>query len=170
VKDSIWRQFIRKTQTVASKFVIEDHIKGAYLRTSFLFAVSVLVTWIPSSINRISGLVNPTSTPYSYNVATAAVLPLQGVWNCIIYFTTSATLLRECWVEWQERRRRAREAKIADSTTLVHRVAPSSSQSHRPQTLAGSWLKNQSSSESLDFLDALALGSDNERQRANQRY
>ncbi|KAK3389410.1 putative cAMP receptor-like protein [Podospora didyma] len=79
---------------VLGRFVIEDPVKRAYLRTAVLFALSVLVTWIPSSINRIRGLLYPDS-PYPYNVATAAVLPLQGVWNAIIFFVTSWTVFRE---------------------------------------------------------------------------
>ncbi|KAK3323344.1 hypothetical protein B0T19DRAFT_442841 [Cercophora scortea] len=76
------------------RYLIEDPVKRAYLRTAVLFALSVLVTWIPSSINRIRGLIYPDS-PYPYNVATAAVLPLQGVWNGIIFFVTSWKVLRE---------------------------------------------------------------------------
>lgn len=71
-----------------NKFVIEDPIKRAYLRTSLLFAVSVLVTWIPSSLNRIHGWLNKSS-PDEYHIAAAAVLPLQGLWNGVIFFVTS---------------------------------------------------------------------------------
>lgn len=56
-----------------------DPVKLAYLRTSFIFAISILVTWTPSSINRVNDLVNPEHRSYGLNVATAVVLPLQGV-------------------------------------------------------------------------------------------
>jgi hypothetical protein len=82
-------------QTLVHRFMILDPIKRAYLRTSFLFALSVLVTWIPSSINRIRGLIYSDS-PFAYNVATASVLPLQGVWNAVIFFVTSWTVVKEC--------------------------------------------------------------------------
>ncbi|KID79271.1 G-protein coupled receptor, partial [Metarhizium brunneum ARSEF 3297] len=75
-------------KSVASKFSVEDPIKRAYLRTSLLFGLSVLVTWIPSSMNRIHSWINGDS-PYTYQVASAAVLPLQGFWNCVIFFVTS---------------------------------------------------------------------------------
>lgn len=81
------------TRSVASKFVIDDPIKRAYLRTSFLFAISVLVTWIPSSMNRIHSWL-AGSSPFEYHVATAAVLPLQGLWNAIIFFVTSWSTVR----------------------------------------------------------------------------
>ncbi|KAK7752557.1 hypothetical protein SLS62_005525 [Diatrype stigma] len=82
-----------------------DPVKLAYLRTSFVFAISVLVTWTPSSINRVhdvmrgaevgsgSGSRNPPS--FGLNLASAVVLPLQGVWNAVIFFSTSSTALRE---------------------------------------------------------------------------
>lgn len=74
-----------------------DPIKLAYLRTSFIFAISILVTWTPSSINRVNDVVNPDSVSYGLIVATAVVLPLQGVWNTIIFFTTSWGTFKEEW-------------------------------------------------------------------------
>lgn len=88
------RRITSATNRTANKFVIDDPIKRAYLRTSFLFALSVLVTWIPSSLNRIHSWLVGTS-PYEYHVATAAVLPLQGLWNAVIFFVTSGKPLRE---------------------------------------------------------------------------
>ncbi|KAK4091105.1 G-protein coupled receptor protein [Purpureocillium lilacinum] len=79
---------------LASKFVVDDPIKRAYLRTSLLFAVSVFVTWIPSSLNRINGWLHGTS-PFQYHLATAAVLPLQGLWNFLIFFITSWRVVRK---------------------------------------------------------------------------
>lgn len=87
-------RFASATNRAVSKFVVEDPIKRAYLRTSFLFALSVLVTWIPSSMNRIHSWMVGES-PYEYHVATAAVLPLQGLWNAAIFFITSSHALRE---------------------------------------------------------------------------
>ncbi|KAM0277838.1 hypothetical protein ACHAQH_005542 [Verticillium albo-atrum] len=72
-----------------------DPVKLAYLRTSFIFAISILVTWTPSSINRVNDLVNPGQVSFGLNVATAIVLPLQGVWNAVIYFMTSWTTVKE---------------------------------------------------------------------------
>ncbi|KAK7427451.1 hypothetical protein QQZ08_006057 [Neonectria magnoliae] len=95
------RRITNATNRAVSKFVIEDPIKRAYLRTSFLFALSVLVTWIPSSMNRIhSWLVG--DSPFEYHVATAAVLPLQGLWNSTIFFITSHRALRQTWRDRNE--------------------------------------------------------------------
>ncbi|KAM0258566.1 hypothetical protein ACHAQJ_003737 [Trichoderma viride] len=87
-RPSLFRRSLSAIGATGSKFHISDPIKRAYLRTSFLFALSVLVTWIPSSLNRIHGWLDGGS-PYEYHVATAAVLPLQGLWNGIIFFVTS---------------------------------------------------------------------------------
>lgn len=94
--------------SAARRFVVADPIKRAYLRTSFLFAISVLVTWIPSSMNRIHSWIDGAS-PYEYHVATAAVLPLQGLWNAIIFFVTSWNVLQ------RHRRNTAASAAAAEA-------------------------------------------------------
>ncbi|KAF5022297.1 hypothetical protein F66182_5674 [Fusarium sp. NRRL 66182] len=91
------RRITSATNRTVNKFVIDDPIKRAYLRTSFLFALSVLVTWIPSSLNRIHSWLTGTS-PFEYHVAAAAVLPLQGLWNAVIFFVTSGKPLGE-WLK-----------------------------------------------------------------------
>lgn len=97
-----------------------DPVKLAYLRTSFVFAISILVTWTPSSINRVYTLIYPAQASYGLNMAAAVVLPLQGVWNAVIYFTTSWRIFREemdastggrrvlGWIGLDERARRQR--------------------------------------------------------------
>lgn len=66
-----------------------DPVKMAYLRTSFIFAFAVLITWIPSSVNRLYSLSHGGKVSFQLSVASGCVLPLQGVWNAIIFFTTS---------------------------------------------------------------------------------
>lgn len=93
------RSVIKRVRGVAANFVFKlqhlDPIKLAYLRTSFIFAISVLVTWTPSSINRVYSIVYPDRMSFGLNVASAVVLPLQGVWNAVIFFTTSWNTLCE---------------------------------------------------------------------------
>ncbi|KAK0657011.1 hypothetical protein B0T16DRAFT_50373 [Cercophora newfieldiana] len=83
-----WNRFLRKLRNL-------DPIKLAYLRTSFVFALSILITWTPSSINRVYSFVHPQKTSYWLNVASAVVLPLQGLWNGIIFCATSWSTLKE---------------------------------------------------------------------------
>ena len=90
-----WRKFRGKLANL-------DPIKLAYLRTSFVFAISILVTWTPSSINRVYSLIYPVRTSYALNLAGAIVLPLQGLWNAIIFAATSWSTLKD---EFRELRR-----------------------------------------------------------------
>ncbi|MCJ1422428.1 hypothetical protein MMC29_000308 [Sticta canariensis] len=62
-----------------------------YTKCALLFFVSLLITWVPSSINRVYSLVHPDliSVPFTY--ASGVVLPLMGFWNSVIYITTSWT-------------------------------------------------------------------------------
>lgn len=82
-----------------ARFGRMDPVKLAYLRTSFVFAISVLVTWTPSSINRVHDVWHPISDghrpSFGLNLASAVVLPLQGVWNAVIFFSTSTNALRD---------------------------------------------------------------------------
>ncbi|KAL2136204.1 hypothetical protein VTI74DRAFT_5082 [Chaetomium olivicolor] len=94
-RQSVWGVPIRISKKFWSKLGKVDPIKRAYLRTSFIFAVSILVTWTPSSINRVYSLVHPTKTSYGLNVAGALVLPLQGLWNAIIFVFTTWAVLKE---------------------------------------------------------------------------
>lgn len=87
------KRALSSTKAAARRFIVADPVKRAYLRTSFLFAISVLVTWIPSSMNRLHSWILGQS-PYELHVATAAVLPLQGLWNSIIFFVTSWNVLQ----------------------------------------------------------------------------
>ncbi|KAG6006999.1 hypothetical protein E4U21_006519 [Claviceps maximensis] len=75
--------------TASMKLKRLDPVKMSYLRTSFIFGLSVLITWIPSSVNRLYSLANQGQVSYPLSVASGCVLPLQGVWNAIIFFTTS---------------------------------------------------------------------------------
>ena len=66
-----------------------DPVKMSYLRTSFIFGLAVLITWIPSSVNRLYSIANNGRVSFPLSLASGSVLPLQGLWNAIIYFTTS---------------------------------------------------------------------------------
>ena len=63
----------------------------SYTKCAILFFISLLVTWVPSSINRVYSLIHPEliSVPFTY--FSAVVLPLMGFWNSVIYITTSWT-------------------------------------------------------------------------------
>ncbi|KAI9742790.1 MAG: hypothetical protein M1818_003519 [Claussenomyces sp. TS43310] len=61
----------------------------SYTKVAILFFTAMLVTWIPSSANRVYSVVHPDSVSVPLVLASAFVLPLQGFWNAVIYLTTS---------------------------------------------------------------------------------
>ncbi|PNP50400.1 hypothetical protein THARTR1_08927 [Trichoderma harzianum] len=82
--------YLKKMKSNASmKLKRLDPVKMAYLRTSFIFGFAILITWIPSSVNRLYSLMDHGRVDFQLSVASGCVLPLQGVWNALIYFTTS---------------------------------------------------------------------------------
>lgn len=61
----------------------------SYTKCAILFFSALLVTWIPSSANRVFSVVHPSKSSEPLEFMSAFVLPLQGFWNAIIYIVTS---------------------------------------------------------------------------------
>ncbi|KKY26432.1 putative camp receptor-like protein [Phaeomoniella chlamydospora] len=74
----------------------------SYARVAVLFFAAILVTWVPSTINRVFTLVHPDVDSYPLNFLSALVLPLQGLWNAIIYIFTSMAACRSLWGDIKE--------------------------------------------------------------------
>lgn len=68
-----------------------------YCKCAMLFFISLLVTWVPSTINRLYTIIRPTEVVFGLNLAAAIVLPLQGFWNALIYLTTSSFAVKCLW-------------------------------------------------------------------------
>ena len=64
-------------------------VAWSYTKCAILFFISLLVTWVPSSINRVYSLIHPDRISVPFTYASAVVLPLMGFWNSVIYITTS---------------------------------------------------------------------------------
>jgi hypothetical protein len=63
-----------------------------YARVAFLLYVAMLIVWVPSTVNRVYGLVaikNNGGVNFALNLAAAAVLPLQGLFNAFVFCFTS---------------------------------------------------------------------------------
>ena len=60
-----------------------------YAKVAALFFVSLLVTWVPSSVNRVYSLIHPNSVNANVAFAAGMVLSLMGFWNAVIYVATS---------------------------------------------------------------------------------
>ncbi len=61
----------------------------SYTKCAILFFAVLLITWIPSSGNRVYSMVHHGDVSKPLFFASAFVLPLQGFWNAIIYIVTS---------------------------------------------------------------------------------
>lgn len=61
----------------------------SYAKCAILFFTALLVTWIPSSANRVYSVVHVGQVSVPLEYMSAFVLPLQGFWNAIIYIVTS---------------------------------------------------------------------------------
>lgn len=85
----------RSTLGDASKHANKSTIK--YCKCAVLFFIALLVTWVPSTINRIYTLFYPDRIVFGLQFAAALVLPLQGFWNAVIYVATSGYACRCMW-------------------------------------------------------------------------
>ena len=68
-----------------------------YARVAFLFFCSLLICWVPSSINRLYSIAHPDRLVFWLNYIETLVLPLQGFFNAIVYMITSQTACRNLW-------------------------------------------------------------------------
>ncbi|KAH8665068.1 hypothetical protein BGZ60DRAFT_378750 [Tricladium varicosporioides] len=69
----------------------------SYTKVSLLFFVAMMITWIPSSANRVYSVVHPGHVSVPLEYAAALVLPLQGFWNAVIYSMTSFQACKDLW-------------------------------------------------------------------------
>ncbi|KAI1505875.1 hypothetical protein F5X99DRAFT_173629 [Biscogniauxia marginata] len=61
----------------------------SYTKCALLFFTALLVTWVPSSANRVYSVIHAGQISVPLEMISAVVLPLQGFWNAIIYIVTS---------------------------------------------------------------------------------
>lgn len=68
-----------------------------YCKCALLFFLALVVTWVPSTFNRIYTILRPGDVIFGLNIAAAIVLPLQGFWNTVIYTATSTYAVKCLW-------------------------------------------------------------------------
>lgn len=79
----------------------------SYTKCSILFFTAMLITWIPSSANRVYSLVHQNEVSIPLEFMSAFVLPLQGFWNAVIYAVTSWSACLEFFDELKLKKRPA---------------------------------------------------------------
>ncbi|KAJ5190142.1 uncharacterized protein N7498_009127 [Penicillium cinerascens] len=86
-----------ETNISSAKMSSSDAAAWAYTKCAMLFFAALIITWVPSTINRVYTLVAAGDISFALCYFEALVLPLQGFWNCIIYITTSLGACRSLW-------------------------------------------------------------------------
>ncbi|KAK4199901.1 putative G-protein coupled receptor 157 [Triangularia verruculosa] len=88
------------TNTLRRRAAYEaNNATWSYAKCSILFFTAMLVTWIPSSANRVYSVVHKNQASLALEYMSAFVLPLQGFWNSIIYIVTS---WKACQILWDD--------------------------------------------------------------------
>ncbi|KAM0248847.1 hypothetical protein ACHAQJ_009279 [Trichoderma viride] len=79
-----------------------DNAAWSYTKCALLFFTAMLVTWIPSSANRLYSLTHNKAISVPLEFMSVFVLPLQGFWNFLVYVTISWTacknLFHDMWL------------------------------------------------------------------------
>ncbi|KAL8942872.1 MAG: hypothetical protein Q9216_001415 [Gyalolechia sp. 2 TL-2023] len=111
-----------------------------YTKVALLFFVSLCVTWIPSSINRIYDQAHPNSVSYPLNFVSAIVLPLMGFWNGVIYFATTRAVCNALFWDFLERWVPKKKPSLARSPRSSRNLG---------ETKEGKRIKSESVTDSL---------------------
>ncbi|RFU74622.1 g- coupled receptor [Trichoderma arundinaceum] len=79
-----------------------DNAAWSYTKCALLFFTAMLITWIPSSANRLYSLTHNDSISVPLEFMSVFVIPLQGFWNCVVYVVTSwvacKNLFHDMWL------------------------------------------------------------------------
>ncbi|KAM5456352.1 hypothetical protein MaudCBS49596_001374 [Microsporum audouinii] len=65
----------------------------AYSKFAILFFCSLLITWVPASINRVYSFAHPEEPNRVLTYLASLVLPLQGFWNALVYTAVSSSVI-----------------------------------------------------------------------------
>ncbi|KAJ5187834.1 hypothetical protein N7449_010828 [Penicillium cf. viridicatum] len=75
----------------------------AYTKYAMLFFIALLVTWVPSTVNRVYAFARPDDYSFGLFYASSFVLPLQGFWNSLIYVSVSWPAFKTLWRNMRSR-------------------------------------------------------------------
>ncbi|PHH60880.1 hypothetical protein CDD81_1085 [Ophiocordyceps australis] len=65
----VYQKIAQVWNSASLKLKCFDTVKRAYLRTSVIFGLAVIITWVPSSLNRLYSLQNDGRISFAYSVA-----------------------------------------------------------------------------------------------------
>ncbi|GKT48877.1 G-protein coupled receptor 1 [Colletotrichum spaethianum] len=87
----------------------------SYTKCSILFFTVILITWVPSSANRVYSVIHTRQSSTPLEFMSAFVLPLQGFWNALIYVVTSWKACQTLWTDIKYASRRPDVTEIVGS-------------------------------------------------------
>lgn len=102
------RGFAQRTTTTKTGNADLNSAAWSYTKCALLFFTALLITWIPSSANRVYSVIYPSQVSWPLEYLSSIVLPLQGFWNMVIYVSTSWGAVRMMFDDVSWRRTRAR--------------------------------------------------------------
>ncbi|KAH7113384.1 hypothetical protein EDB81DRAFT_862565 [Dactylonectria macrodidyma] len=133
-----------------------------YTKCAILFFTALLITWLPSSANRVYSFVHSGSTYAPLEYMSAFVLPLQGFWNTAIYIVTS-------WGACKNLMNGLRNGRRPDVAELAEGMRPQDGQqrtSHRPPFRSPLRPSKSYETESMTELAHSGDHSDDERRKS----
>jgi hypothetical protein len=146
----------QKTSTNHNNSMESQKAAWRYTKCCVLFFISMLFTWVPSSINRVYALAYPNAdVPFGLSYAAAFVLPLTGFWNSMVYITTSWSSCVELWHDLTK--------PFFGSRLAANRPTSPIAWSSRPQSPGGGYVSNQ---RQIRFAKTRSVGSYSDRDRA----
>ena len=104
-------------ELLVDSMVIVSPSTQNYIEICILLFISSLMTWVPSSVNRIWALARPgQAVPFPLACTAAFFLQLTGFWNSAVYFMKTAKIFGDLFkldivpklVEWKRARGRSR--------------------------------------------------------------
>ena len=124
-----------------------DNAAWSYTKVSVLFFIAMMITWIPSSANRLYSVVHPGHMSLVLGYAAAFVLPLQGCWNALIYTTTSLQACRAVWDRVVHHKRSSIHGTLSGSEGRENRSNKMYTETDSMTELQGSRPETRSSSD-----------------------
>lgn len=97
ITDTSKRMTSEKVRRDRQKLAVYEANNAAwsYTKCALLFFTALLITWVPSTANRVYSVVHQKQIILGLEYASAFVLPLQGFWNGLIYIFTTRTACKK---------------------------------------------------------------------------
>ncbi|MDI1487947.1 MAG: hypothetical protein OHK93_007221 [Ramalina farinacea] len=116
-------ELLRLPTLTRNAALAEENVEAwLYARIAFLYFLSMIICWIPASINRLVSVIKPDDVIFGLNYVAICGLPLQGFLNGLVYYISSQTatkrLFGRCWTRSTAWRRTPGKPRTKDSQRI----------------------------------------------------